>query len=457
MLERIDIDKVFSAARSRGYTIAEIYAETSYRSTVDIHAVSIRGRIIGHHEGKIEDVRLTTTGGIALRLSDGRMTRQLATNTISTRALLQLLGDAAADSAPREAALQPEEFPFGGMQEKVRALGHVSRAVLGMEGDGVKLPRFQYRDTVKYFEVVTSSGLTTQGREEAVEAAALWALEKDGKLHHFRHETFADQIEKTLSDFTKRNPFQRRIENSIGLLSPWPAPQGNIPVLWSPRALSKLVLQFLRGFEGDLVLGNLSFLTELALPLSLPFSVYDTPDTGRLPCDNEGSPRRKVAVFQEGRPKALACNNSVAEELQVPSTGHCRRESLYAAPTVGFWNPVLHAPQASGDLLLGMDWGISVRDLDVVRFHPTSGDIELKLTEALLVHHGEEGEWIAPVTISVNLLDLLQGLQQFGEHSETTGLQCAKRQQKFITEVSTPAAMSEPLPIPGDVPLNNYW
>ena len=133
--------------------------------------------------------------------------------------------------------------------------------------------------------------------------------------------------------------FQTAVRNSIVSNSRWPVPSGDIPVLWSPRALAKLFLQFLRAFEGDMVLGNLSFLTSLPFPLELPFQVEDSPDPANIPCDHEGSPTRQVTLFNEGRPKALACNNSIAEQLAVSSTGHCRRESFQSTPTVGFWNP----------------------------------------------------------------------------------------------------------------------
>ncbi len=103
--DKIDLDRIASAARRRGFTSWELFAETSYHCTVDIQSVGPQGRL--------EDVRLSTSGGIALRTWDGRAARHFSTNTISTKALLALLGEDNADpqrvSAPTPLPGEPEK------------------------------------------------------------------------------------------------------------------------------------------------------------------------------------------------------------------------------------------------------------------------------------------------------------------------------------------------------------
>jgi predicted Zn-dependent protease len=284
---------------------------------------------------------------------------------------------------------------------------------------------------------------------------------ENSKLHPFARGYARISLHLFFEDLKRRNPFQEAARRARRLKNPWPAPYGEIPVLWSAPAMAKLCLQFLRGFEGDLVLRNLSFLGELPLPLKLPFYVEDRADNIPNRCDHEGSPTRSVLVFKEGRPKALAVDKRLASELAVRSTGHCRRESFQSAPTIGFWTPRLRPElgqeRPGSQLMEELQWGISVQDLEVLHFHPQTAEIRLRLTQLFLVHHGAEGESIAPVELSMNLIDLLQSLSGFSDDSRTEGFHVTKNQQRFLTEVTTPSALSHPISIPGSVPASHYW
>jgi predicted Zn-dependent protease len=320
----------------------------------------------------------------------------------------------------------------------------------------LKHPALQYEESIKYFEVAHEATTLRGGVEESAELSAGWILCAHGQKERHHFERCSSSIEGLFQEL-KAQELGAAVRRSLASVAPWPAPQGEIPILWSARALSKIQLQFLRAFEGDLVLGNLSFLTDLRLPVSLPFAVEDRPDTERLACDNEGSPRRTVTVFNQGRPKALACNNRIAQQLAVPSTGHCRRQSFQSAPTVGFWNPRVVAFETAPQFERGLDWGLSVHDVDVLHHDLATGEITLRLRDTCLVHQGEEGEPVESVVIKANLIGLLQSLEHFSADSQTIGLSVIKNQQKFITEVSTPRAISRPLLIPGTVPTSHYW
>ncbi len=212
----------------------------------------------------------------------------------------------------------------------------------------------------------------------------------------------------------------------------------------------------MRGFEGDLVAGNHSLLSSLALPLALNFSIADSPESP--PSDyHEGSLRREVQLFDDGMPQAVATTRQVAEMLDTTPTGHCRRESFRDLPTVGFWNPRLKPKLSYDSLLDKVEWGISVRDVEVIRFSPRTSEIELELRENLLVHHGAEGEPVAPIRLEMKLGELLGSLEAFSATPETVGVMMRKHGQEFLTEVTTPSAVSSPLLLRGQVPLSHYW
>jgi predicted Zn-dependent protease len=441
MLEKMDLERVFKAARQAGYVDTEVYAETRTQARVEFR-------------DRIEDVRCATIRGLSLRCFDGQFTRQFFTHRIDTGGLLEVLGASGGVTADSAESLLPNALQPAGLPDRVSRLSALFKGTLLGPGDAIRHPVLTFEENVKYFEVAHDPKSLRGGVEETAELSISWLVGQEKRLHTF--ERCGTSIEGLLRELGSPD-LAAAVRRSAASVAPWPAPQGEIPILWSARALSKIQLQFLRAFEGDLVLGNLSFLTELPLPVSLPFAVEDRPDTDRLACDNEGSPRRPVTVFNQGRPKALACNNRIARQLAVASTGHCRRQSFQTAPTVGFWNPRVVAHRTEDRPESALDWGLSVRDVDVVDHDLATGEITLRLRETYLVHQGEEGEPVESVVIRANLIDLLERLEEFSVESETVGLRVTKNQQRFITEVSTPRARSRPLPIPGTVPPSHYW
>jgi len=440
MLKNIDVGKVFRVAQSRGYIDCEIYAESVLHTQISFR-------------GKIQDVRLFQTGGVSLRCHDGDKVRHVSSHNPTTESLLALLGHEepggpGSQSFERaESAIHPQKF------DTVLALARA----LGCESNVAHLPSLTYADQFKTFAVADSAGIRAGGDEESASLHCEWFGQREGREIPFREERHRSRILRLLEEIANPTDFKERIERTLNPPPPWPSPRGEIPVLWSARAFSKLCLQFLRAFEGDLFLRSASFLTDLPTPLPLHFRVEDVPDTTYLPVDHEGSPRRTITLFHEGRPKGLACDREIARQLSVPSTGHCRRQSYQTPPTVGFWNPTIRGHRRTENLMKNMEWGLFVDDIHVIKFCPLSTELTFQLRGSRLVHHGEKGEAIEPITLTFPLLDLLQRARLFSEQGQTFGFPIYKHGQSFLTEIVSPEALSDPLAIPGQVPPSNYW
>ncbi len=440
-LRDIDLDRVFQSALQRGYTSCELYSEFCYQSRMTV-------------QDRIEDIRLFTTGGVSLRVNDGQSFLLFSTNAPTTETFLRFLGERVASQPTRQPAKREPALDLPSSSEKFAQLGQLSRQ-LWNEGGYVGIPQFLFEDKVKYFEVADHRGTYANGTEQSAGISLQWIVER----HHSRVLCRADKhrgsIQALLQDLSL-DSFRDRIKATTQPKAAWPAPKGEIPILWSSMAFSKLGLLFLRAFEGDLFLGNSSFLTRLS-PLPLQFTVEDIPESDVARCDHEGSLRRPVMLLQEGKPRGLACNNRIAEQLAVSSTGHCRRESFQSHPTVGFWNPRIQGNRKVDGLLKQMEWGISVHDVEIAHFSPQTGEITLRIAEGYLVHHGEEGEAIEPLTLTTNLVELLSTISEFSEKCDTSGYPICKQGQQFITEITAPSAFSAALNVPGFVPTSHYW
>jgi len=450
MLRNIDVDKIFSVSRTLGYSQCEIFAEVSFETAMNIQA-------------RQEKTQTNTIAGIAIRCFSGKKSRLVFTGQFQTKAILELLtqGRAGGNALPTPTHL-PTKFRQRIMaickpqSQKTGLLSRLARNTWAYSSE-IRNPLFEYRDKIRFFSVVKNDTPLINAVEESASVNVSWTIQQYGNWPIFRGTVCRNSIDALCSDLQNKNPFHGMIQRSLDLANPWPAPRGEMPVLWSSLALSKLILKFLRSFEGDVVLDNASFLTNVALPLDLNFSLQDKPDVQKLPYDNEGSPRRAMVFLHQGKPKGLACDYRTAEQMNVPSTGHCRRESFQNTPTVGFWSPELITKNTTDNLVKGIKGGLSVGDVEVHRHHPSESHISLKLKSLSLIHHGEIGEAVEPVDLEIDLLQLLGTLKTFSTHKEIHGLICDKGRQNFITELATPEALSEALQIPGRVPMSHYW
>src|SRR5688572_11038638 len=164
MLQAIDLKRVFETARSLGYESCEIYAEARLESWFVA-------------EGKLERTRLSTQGGISLRLFDGATTHHFATNSFTTEALLGLLGEGDGGWETTGPCLASERSKIaGGNRDRIFFLSQLAKTAWP-ESEKLQHPRVQYQDVIRVFEIATSDDTRRQGREESAEVRAHWVVE----------------------------------------------------------------------------------------------------------------------------------------------------------------------------------------------------------------------------------------------------------------------------------------
>ncbi len=398
----------------------EIYSEETHSVTVAFL-------------GRADDIRFTTRRGTAVRAVENGIYRQ----TFS--------------AAPGF----PETKPPAELAEAASTLLQLARSAFAVQNENLQAPYVSATLTSRRYQVAHGDGEPVSGVEQSAEILATWNfLGNDGKREN-QWERARGSIRGLIEEVQSAAGLAPAVKASMHAKTRWPAPRGSVPVLWSARAVAKLQMLFLRAFEGDRVLRGHSFLTESDLR-DLAFTLEDRPPAAGEAFDHEGSPRRIVTLLRDGRPTALACNRRVAEELEVTPTGHARRQTFENVATVGFWHPHLEGLHRGPALLPAMDHGISVHDFEVLHFDSASGEIELQLN-AVLVHHGAEGEALEPIALRVALLELMGSLREFEETRLTTGLAVGKQSQRVFSEVTAGRALSRPLLIPGSVPLHHYW
>jgi predicted Zn-dependent protease len=439
MLDLKDLESLFHHGAEAGFEEMEVYCECT-------HTVTVR------YWGRTDDIRFQIRRGTSLRARRNSIPHHFYVDGTNARALIAALEG----GAPTLNALASDPTHAKMASEIIDGAGTILqtvRSAFSSQNERLSAPEITATLSRKNYQVIREGGQLAQGAEEFAELRAEWMV--DGVP--FICDRARGSVAGLLAEIAAVDGVASLVKRSLTPVTRWPAPQGALPVLWSPRSVAKIQMLFLRAFEGDLVVGNRSFLTSLSLPTPLSFTLEDRPMLSGDQVDHEGSERKRTMLWRDGRPTALACNKRVAGQLEVPPTGHARRESFESPATVGFWHPHLEGANARDSLLAEMERGISVREMEVLAYDPASGEAALRLSDCRLIHHGAEGEPIEPMVLRLPLIDLLASFETFETAQQTTGLATSKQSQHLYTEITTSAALSKPIPLPGSVPLEHYW
>lgn len=442
MLENLDRKLIFQKIEELGYSSCKIYAERTITTLVEI-------------QDKDQKSYSQESGGLSLELGkkgNGPVIH-LRTNQFSTGALLKLLGCNDAMIEPREPSARASQSLV--LAKKLQNLQLLIRKI-NLDNTLSSPVRFRYQDQRQVFELCTHPDRIEQGESSLGEVKVDVVSALRGKTLAFCYEMSSGD----LADFERKlqcipEEIRRRIE--MGSTERWPLPEGEISVGWSSKALAKLTDCFVRGFEGDLVLKNFSFLAGTSLPLNFKFSLQEHPATKSSTIDHEGEPRKPVLIFDGQKPRSLATDLFIANEFAVDSTGHSRRASFDSSSSIGFWHPILKGHSETDSILELMSEGIWVEDLEIQELDLISGHVTLHLSQAHLVHQNQIGESIEPSNWTLCLSDLMGSLSYFSKNASTLGLFHTKQKQRILTEYTTPDALSPSLRLPGSVPKNHYW
>jgi hypothetical protein len=438
MLNGLDVEKLFAACQSSGFENPELYVEDSQIAHVLF-------------QGRSDAIRFETRQGMSLAArKNGTLYHFLCDGFSLAPLFAQLSPSLGAPPAAHEPAKRAN--PAG---DAVHALLQTFRNAFSTSNELLQFPLVQAVLVYRRYQVARETPALVEGQEENAEVLAQWQIGEPSRRQKW--ERARGSVTGLLAEVNSSHGLARAVRQSLSTQTRWPAPNGQVPILWSARSVAKIQMLFLRAFEGDRVIDNRSFLNELAVPNQFTFTVEDRPAQAGVEVDHEGSLRKSTVLFREGRPTALACNKKLAQQLEVPPTGHARRQSFDLPATVGFWHLHLEGKKTHDTLLPLMAQGISVREMEVLSYDAATGDLELLLNESYLVHQGVEGEPIEPLLLKTSLADLLESFQEFGKERLTTGLVTKKDRQRLFTEITTPAALSRPLQLPGSVPNNHYW
>ncbi|MGB8212354.1 MAG: metallopeptidase TldD-related protein [Anaerolineales bacterium] len=190
---------------------------------------------------------------------------------------------------------------------------------------------------------------------------------------------------------------------------------GRMPVLFAPSGSLALCLPLTQGLNGKRVLKGTSPMKgkigEKLFDEKLSIIDDGTMD-GRFassPYDDEGMPRRRNVLVEQGVLKSFIYDLKTAAQSGVESSGNAAR-SLFNPPEPVFTNFVIQPGQtALKDMLAGIDEGIMVEELlGLGQGNTISGAFSNPLALAFKIEKGEIVGRVKDMSIAGNIYDLLK-------------------------------------------------
>ncbi|MFM8269570.1 MAG: metallopeptidase TldD-related protein, partial [Pseudomonadota bacterium] len=424
MLNTLSWEKLFKFPQSPPPLSFEFYADSTFQRVFTF-------------EPKTSRLRSYETGGAQLIVQESAGPKTYHSTLLDPKGFAELVRNHRMTEFPL--VFNRDAEPATKSWDRAREIEQTCRRMLLDLGTLIDF-KAKYEETAKRFIFSNSDSGPQEGLENLACFTVEFTAQKGDRTRRFKIQRGRTDLESLSSDLEKT--FLNREQLEKALHQPWPAPHGQVNVLWSASSVAKILLHFL--YQLELLSRNSDFLKQYKKNFpQLSFQLIDNWKQGNR-IDVEGRPRRETLLVDGGHLLGLL-------NEEVP--GFSRRASARDFPITAPWEPALFGKERDSQIRAHLGNGISVHELDILSFQPNTGLISLQINEAALVHQGIEGEYIEPVTLDISLTDLLTSFKLFSDNTTPHPLTWSRSGQQLFVEVTTPEALSPALTFPGTVPL----
>jgi PmbA protein len=309
--------------------------------------------------GRLKAATATEEAGVNLRVHHGGRVGVAGTTAVDanvdelvTRALASAaLGEPVALTFPPPHPLPPlTTFADAAAAAPLDRLIALGRAVLErLARDGCRVNVTVERETSET-RVANSAGAAGTYRSTAIVVSAdLWRIAGDDVLVVGDASAGTDVPPAEALDTLVRS-VNTRLERALRTVPP---PEGALPVVFTPAALSALLLPLTQALSGKAVLQGSSPLAGKVgqQVFDARFSLSDDPlARGRpfsRPVDDECVPSRTTRLIERGVVRQFVYDLETAARAKTASTGHGQR-STFGKPTLAYTNLVVGAEDRAG-------------------------------------------------------------------------------------------------------------
>jgi TldD protein len=428
-------ETVVARALVHGGEFAELYAQRRCGTQMSIDESRLEGVVAGGEEGA--GVRVVEGGTAYFAHVDGLAEEDLGRAADEAAAALRGARSEpralqARQTTPQEIRVRPEEVAAQRKSELLRGLDVRGRA----QGDEIVQLQVGYAETRSEIAVANSAGTYTTDDRTRVRLAAQAVARRDGSVET-GIETLGGHRGFELFDGDPARVAEQAARKAITLLGADPAPAGSMPVVVAGGFGGVLFHEMTgHGLEADHVQKGAS-VYEGRLGKKVAEPLLNAFDDGRLPgewgtdaVDDEGTPRQKTQVIEEGRLTSFLYDRLRAERDGAELTGNGRRGSFRDLPIPRMTNTYIAPGNADPEAMIAeLKRGFYAVSFAGGQVEPASGDFVFGVSEGYLIEDGKVTRPCRGATLVGNCLEALAAIDAVGTDFEMKSGTCGKAGQ----------------------------
>ncbi|HEX9604972.1 MAG TPA: TldD/PmbA family protein [Myxococcales bacterium] len=393
------VEKLLSAAMSRGAEFAEVYVERSTTTAVSLDEAKVRSAQVGAVTGV--GVRAIRGAQVGYAYSDD-LDEAALLRTAQTAALIaegnRELGPVALSRTPLPTYYQVKQ-PLAAIDvsrkiELVRKADAAARA----HDRRVKQVMAGYADQTREILVANTLGHLAEDRQDLCRlGVSCVAFGKGGERRTGFYGGGGRVDFRFFEDFSPAQVGREAARQAVATLGAVPAPAGPQTVVLAPGWSGILLHEAVgHGLEADFIRkGTSLFAGKLGEKVASELVTVIDDGTvaggrGSLNVDDEGNPGERKVLIEKGVLKGYLYDHLNAKLTGQRSTGSGRRQSFRHAPMPRMTNTYL-APgdQTPEEILGGVRKGLYCRQFGGGQVDISNGNFVFEISEAYLIEGGE--------------------------------------------------------------------
>ena len=398
------VEKLLSAAMSRGAEFAEVYVERSTTTAVTLD------------EEKVRSAQVGAVTGVGVRAIRGAQVGYAYSDDLDEAALLRTAQTAALIAeGNREAgpvALSRTPLPtYYQVKQPLAAVDVARKIELVREADAaarghdrrIKQVMAGYADQTRQILVANTLGHLAEDRQDLCRLSIQCvAFGKNGERRTGFYGGGGRVDFRFFEDFSPEHVGREAARQAVATLGAVPAPAGPQTVVLAPGWSGILLHEAVgHGLEADFIRkGTSLFAGKLGEKVASELVTVIDDGTvaggrGSLNVDDEGNPGERKVLIEKGVLKGYLYDHLNAKLTGQRSTGSGRRQSFRHAPMPRMTNTYL-APgdQTPEEILRSVPKGLYCRQFGGGQVDISNGNFVFEISEAYLI---EEGEITKPV------------------------------------------------------------
>ncbi len=448
MIRKSIIDRVINQALSNGADFAEIFAENTYSSTLNMNKSVIKQSIVGNDYGA------------GLRVFYGNSAIYAYTNDLSEDSLMKVAG-AISKAQSSDTVIKPVEVEKKDVSSIHKYL--VKNDDVSKEEKIDILTRAD-KAARSYNSLITEVDIRMMERMQRVLIANSEGLLKEDERYYSRLYTTAIAEKNGEKQTGTDGPgslqgfeFFRNLDvDSVGIeaariavtmINADYAPGGTFPVIID-NGFGGVIFHEACGhaLETTSVAKGASVFAD-KLNQKIAHEAVTAIDDGTMPntwgsiaIDDEGTPTQKTVLIENGILKSFMIDKLGGRKIGMTSTGSGRRQSYKFAPTSRMRNTFLAPGKYKlEDLIATVDFGIYAKKMGGGSVMPGTGNYNFSVAEGYIIRNGKIMEPVRGATLIGNGAETLHKISMVADNLALAPGMCGSVSGSVPTTVGQPA------------------